>query len=234
MGDEPGERERARRQLSDEASNYVRGLIMSGELRPGASVRPETIGEALGISATPAREALQALRVEGFLELVPRRGFLVAPLTGQDIRDLFTVQSLIGGELAARAADNAATDSLAELEALHHELIAAAARNNLALLEEKNHAFHRHINRMAASRKMSWALGMVARYVPRRFYSSIEGWPQATVTDHQALLESIRQGDPGGARRAMENHIVHAGELLAAHFDTRVGRQTAAEGSEEG
>ncbi|SDI09603.1 DNA-binding transcriptional regulator, GntR family [Arthrobacter subterraneus] len=214
----------ARRQLSDKASSYVRGLVMSGELRPGSLVRPETIGAALGISTTPSREALQALRVEGFLELVPRRGFIVAPLTGQDIRDLFTVQSLIGGELAARAARNAASESLAELEALHHELIAAAARNNLALLEEKNHAFHRQINRMAASRKMSWALGLVARYVPRRFYSAIEGWPQATVADHEALLEGIRHRDPEAARLAMENHIVHAGELLATHFDGRIGR----------
>lgn len=227
MSDSAGQRDNVRRQLSDEASGYIRGLVMSGELRPGSTVRPEAIGEALGISTTPAREALQALRVEGFLELVPRRGFLVAPLTGQDIRDLFTVQSLIGGELAARAARNPAADTLAELEALHHELIAAAARNNLALLEEKNHAFHRHINRMAGSRKISWALGMVARYVPRRFYSTIHGWPQATVTDHQALLERIRKGDPEGARRAMQNHIVHAGELLAKHFDTRVASPAA-------
>ena len=219
----------ARRQLSDEASAYVRGLIMSGELRPGASVRPETIGEALGISTTPAREALQGLRVEGFLELLPRRGFQVAPLSGQDIRDLFQVQALIAGELAARAAGTATEDEVAELEALHHELIAAARRADQELLEEKNHAFHRQVNLMARSRKIVWSLSLITRYVPRQFYSSIPGWPKATMEDHSQLLEGIRARDPETTRRAMIEHIVHAGELLAEHFDQRMAQARAQE-----
>jgi DNA-binding GntR family transcriptional regulator len=217
---------RVRPQLSEKATAYIRGLIMSGEMRPGTVVRPEVIGEALSISTTPAREALQALRVEGFLELVPRRGFLVAPLTGQDIRDLFQVQALIAGELAALAAAKGTEQDVAELEALHHELIAAAARNDHALLEEKNHAFHREINLMAGSRKIIWALGMVTRYVPRQFYSSIPGWPRATVDDHAELLKGIQAHDPEAARTAMQRHIVHSGELLAANFDARVAAAT--------
>jgi DNA-binding GntR family transcriptional regulator len=219
---EPSPRASARPQLSEKATAHIRGLIMSGELQPGTLVRPETIGEDLGISTTPAREALQALRVEGFLELVPRRGFIVASLTGQDIRDLFQVQALIGGELAARAAAKATAQDVAELDALHHELIAAAARNDHAKLEEKNHAFHREINLMADSRKIIWLLGLVTRYVPRQFYSAIPGWPQATMDDHAELLSSIRAHDPEAARAAMQEHIVHSGELLAAHFDDRI------------
>ncbi|WP_427004501.1 GntR family transcriptional regulator [Pseudarthrobacter sp. H2] len=215
-------RSSARPQLSEKATAHIRGLIMSGELRPGTLVRPETIGEDLGISTTPAREALQALRVEGFLELVPRRGFVVGPLTGQDIRDLFQVQALIGGELAARAAAKATEQDVAELEALHHELIAAAARNDHDRLEEKNHAFHREINLLADSRKIIWLLGLVTRYVPRQFYSSIPGWPRATMDDHAELLQGIKAKDPEATRAAMQQHIVHSGELLAAHFDARV------------
>jgi len=218
---------RARPQLSDEASGYVRGLIMSGELPPGTAVRAETIGAALGISATPAREALKALRVEGFLELIPRRGFQVAALTGQDVRDLFTVQALIAGELAARTARVATPDDLAELEALHHELIAASARANLDLLEEKNHAFHREINLIAGAPKMIWALGLMTRYVPRQFYSSIPGWPQATVDDHAQLLAGIRARDGQATRAAMQAHVEHAGELLAAHFEESTSAGTS-------
>ncbi|MDQ0029082.1 GntR family transcriptional regulator [Arthrobacter bambusae] len=215
-------RSNARPQLSEKATAHIRGLIMSGELRPGTLVRPETIGEDLGISTTPAREALQALRVEGFLELVPRHGFVVGPLTGQDIRDLFQVQALIGGELAARAAAKATEQDVAELEALHHELIAAAARNDHDRLEEKNHAFHREINLLADSRKIIWALGLVTRYVPRQFYSSIPGWPRATMDDHAELLQAMKAKDPEATRVAMQQHLVHSGELLASHFDARV------------
>jgi DNA-binding GntR family transcriptional regulator len=210
---------RAHPQLSDDASAYVRSMIMSGRWRPGESVRPEAIGEALGISATPAREALHALRVEGFLELVPRRGFQVAPLTGQDIRDLFEAHGLIAGELAARAAVLATPEELAELEALHHELLAAAHRKDLVLLEEKNHAFHRQLNLIANTRKITWVLGLIGRYIPTLFYSSIEGWPEATAHDHSAILENLRARDAEAARRSMHSHIVHSGELLATQFD---------------
>ncbi|UKA55242.1 GntR family transcriptional regulator [Arthrobacter sp. FW305-BF8] len=223
------QRSNARPQLSERATAHIRGLIMSGELRPGTLVRPETIGEELGISTTPAREALQALRVEGFLQLVPRRGFVVGPLTGEDIRDLFQVQALIGGELAARAAAKATERDVAELEALHHELIAAAARNDHERLEEKNHAFHREINLLADSRKIIWLLGLVTRYVPRQFYSSIPGWPRATMDDHAELLKGIKAKDPAATRVAMHQHIVHSGELLAAHFDARVAAAEAAD-----
>lgn len=210
-----------RTQLSDDASAYVRDLIMSGQLEPGQPVRPEVIGEALGISTTPAREALQALRVEGFLELLPRRGFIVAPLDGNDVRDIFRSHALISGELAARATTAATERDVAELDALHHELIAAARREDVNALEEKNHAFHRSINKVADSRKITWVLGLTDRYVPRLFYSFIEGWPQATAEDHSQILEAIRNKDPEAARRAMEEHIIHSGELLAARFDKR-------------
>jgi DNA-binding GntR family transcriptional regulator len=223
-----GETARDHPQMSDGAAAYVRGMIMSGQWRPGHSVRPEAIGEALGISATPAREALHALRVEGFLELLPRRGFQVAPLTGQDIRDLFETHGLIAGELAARAAVLATADELAELEALHHELLAAAARRDFSLLEQKNHAFHRQINLIANARKITWVLQLIGRYIPSVFYSSIEGWPDATAQDHLEILENLRARDAEAARRSMHSHIVHSGELLAKQFD----KQAAASVSE--
>ena len=201
---------------------------MSGEVAPGDSVRAEAVGEQLNISTTPVREALQLLRAEGFLELDPGRGFKVAPLNGDDVRDLFVTQSLIAGELAARAARNGTAAELQELQALHHELNAAAARGDTSGSEAKNHAFHRQVNIMARSRKIVWALSVSTRYVPREFYGSISGWPEASVDDHEAILAAIRNGDSDGARLAMVKHIIHAGELLATHFDSRVSREHGA------
>lgn len=207
----------------------MRALIMSGTLRPGEPVLAEVIADELGMSTTPAREGLQSLRVEGFLELIPRHGFQVAPLSGDDIRDLFRIQALIAGELAARAAASASTEDIAELEALHHELIAAGSRGDTKLVEEKNHAFHRQVNLMADSRKTAWALGLLSRYVPREFYGTIPGWYETTMHDHSYLLQLIKDRDAGGARAAMEQHIGEAGEQLAEFFDQRVSEGAASE-----
>lgn len=214
-----------RPQLSQEAATYIRARIISGELKPGSPVLADAVADELGISTTPAREGLQLLRVEGFLQLIPRRGFVVAPLNGDDIRDLFRIQALIAGELAARAAEHANAEQIAELDALHHELIAAFSRKDSETLEEKNHAFHRHINQVGGTRKVLWALSLMTRYVPREFYAQISGWPQATVDDHTDLLDAIRTHDAEKARSLMDSHIIHSGELLAEHFDRQVASQ---------
>jgi DNA-binding GntR family transcriptional regulator len=212
-----------RPQLSDEVSSYLRQAIMAGEIAPGASVRAEVVGEELEVSATPVREALQALRVEGFLELVPRRGFMVVPLAADDIRDIFEAHALIAGELSSRAAKQATETQIETLHALHSELMAAAERQDHELLERKNHEFHRFVYRMAGSERLRWALGNFAKYVPRAFYSQIEGWPETTAADHSAVIDAIVARDPDRAREAMSQHIRNSGEKLAEYF---AGRQS--------
>lgn len=210
-----------RKQLSEEVADYVRQAIMAGEFRPGQSIRADALGEVLAVSATPVREALHALKVEGFLDLIPRRGFAVAPLTGADVRDIFRAHALLAGELAARAAQNASAEQVAELQALHFELMAAANRDDAELLEKKNHEFHREVYLMAGSPRLRRALGTFSRYVPRKFYGQIPGWPATTANDHSAVIDAIAANDAEAARSAMERHISNAGELLAAHFESR-------------
>jgi len=220
---------RTRPQLGDEAASYVRDQITSGFLAPGTHVRPEAIATELGISSTPAREALQALRAEGFLELAPRRGFTVARVTGDDIRDMFLVQSWVAGELAARAASNSDAEVIKVLAAIHEDLIVAAQRGDLTGLEEQNHLFHRGINLASGAPKLAWVIQLVSRYAPSRFYATIEGWPQTTIEDHSGILEAIRAGDSESAREHMRHHVLRAGEQLAQHIDARLGGAGAVE-----
>jgi DNA-binding GntR family transcriptional regulator len=221
------ERNRHRLQLSDEAAAYVRALITSGELQPGDSVRVDSIAAALNISATPAREALKALRVEGFLDLVPRRGFQVAQLTGRDIEDLFTVQALVAGELVSRATRNASDEDIQRLRSIHADL---EATDDVERLEELNHQFHREVNRLAHAPKILWVLGLLTLYVPRMFYAEIRGWPDSTKTDHGAILDAIVARDPEAARKAMNKHLVYSGTLLAANFDRRARQSESPSG----
>jgi len=214
-----------RLQLGDVAAAYLRDQITSGNLAAGAPVRPETVADELGISTTPAREALQALRAEGFLDLAPRRGFTVAKLDGDDIRDMFLVQAMVAGELAARAAANVTPENVASLDAIHKNLVAAAGRGDLTSLEELNHQFHRDINLAANSPRLANVIRLVSRYAPRRFYATIAGWPETTVHDHTLVLDAIRRGDADTARREMSAHVHHAAEQLASHIDARIAAQ---------
>lgn len=204
-----------RGEYSRAAMQHVRHRILAGELRAGATLRPEDVGKELGISPTPAREALQALRVEGFIQSKPGVGFVVAPLTPDDLLDVYTTHSLIAGELAARACSRATPADVDELEALHFELLAASRRQRHSDAEAANHRFHRLIAHLAASPKMADILGLVSRYIPRSFYTEVGGWTDASAHDHEGIIAAFRAGDPDAARTAMTEHSLHAGELIA-------------------
>ncbi|MGP4029151.1 GntR family transcriptional regulator [Actinomadura sp. 3N407] len=208
-----------RRQLSDEVAAYVRELIMSGQVGHGEFLRLERIAEDLGISVTPVREALLSLRGEGFVTLEPRRGFMPAPLTRQDVQDLFEAQAYFAGELAARAAEKVTEAELESLDRTQGLLEQASRAKDSEAIERANHQFHRVINLCADSPKTAWLLRLVVRYAPRRFYSSIQGWSQASVDDHHLVLAALRAGDADAARQAMRAHIRHAGTLLVVHLE---------------
>lgn len=204
--------------LSEFAAGYVRELIIAGHLLPDEPLVIDELAEHLGVSVTPIREALLSLRVEGFVDLTRGKGFSVHPLSAADIEDVFSVHASVAGELAFRAASVITDEEFRSLLALHFEMQAAAVRGDLALLEEKNHLFHYVLNHVVEAPKLLWVLRLCTRYVPRHFYPSIEGWPAATQHDHGAIVDALSARDPEAARAAMAEHIVHSGELLAAHL----------------
>ncbi|QGU06177.1 HTH-type transcriptional regulator McbR [Corynebacterium occultum] len=217
----PPTQSKKRGSLSAKVEVQVREQILSKQLAAGSVVRPEDVGRELGVSQTPAREALQTLKSEGFLTTKPGVGFVVASLTAQDIRDIFSAHALVAGEIASRAVSNSSEEQVNELEAVHFELLAAAKRHDWQSVEERNHAFHRQITHMANSPKLAHILGIISRYVPRSFYSSVGGWVDASAHDHEAITAAFREQDSAKARAAMATHMTNAGELLAESFARR-------------
>jgi DNA-binding GntR family transcriptional regulator len=199
----------------------LRERILSGVLRPGTFLRPDRLAVELGVSPTPVREALQALRADDMVRALPRRGFVVAPLDRGDVVDLFAVQAHLTGELAARAAVALDADGLAVLRDLAAEvdaIIAAPPGEDLALAEAE-HRFHAALNRAGGARKLAWLVGRAAHYLPPRFYTDREAWRTATVDAHRRLLAALAAGDADTARAAMGGHVLDGRDLLVAHLE---------------
>jgi DNA-binding GntR family transcriptional regulator len=208
-------------QLSDSVASYIRELIMSGEVRGGEYLRVDRIAQDMEVSVTPVREALAVLRGEGFVAQEPRRGFVVVPLRARDVQDLFDEQARISGELAARAVAAMDADTVAVLIEIQERLERAARNQHADDVERLNFEFHRLVNTASDSRKLEWILRTIVRYSPRRFFPSIDGWDQASVDEHRAIISAIQGGDAASARASMERHVKHAGDLLVSHLEKR-------------
>jgi DNA-binding GntR family transcriptional regulator len=211
-------------QLSLEVATYVRELILSGQVAAPEPLTIDRLARELGVSATPVREALLSLRGEGFVDFEPRRGFTVSPLSSRDIADLFWAHAELAAELTRRAVVASDADLVTTLRATQAALCRAVADSDPQTTERLNHVFHRAINLAAEAPKLTWLLRATFRYTPRRFFGSIPGWVEASVGDHDGIIDAIELGDGDAAGDAMRSHIRHAGELLIENL-TRGGRR---------
>jgi DNA-binding GntR family transcriptional regulator len=218
----------ARTQLSDDVARFIRRRIFDGTYPAGQYVRLDQLAAELGISVTPVREALFALRAEGLIAQQPHRGFVVLPVTERDLADVANVQAHVGGELAARAAINITDDQLRELQGIQARLEEAYAGADEDLTVRLNHEFHRAINVAAGSPKLAQVMSQITRYAPESVFPAIEGWPGQSIRDHRRVLSALEKRDDALARAAMSEHLAAGAVPLIEHL---VARGIVAEGS---
>jgi DNA-binding GntR family transcriptional regulator len=202
--------------LVDGIADHVRDLVLTGQLTPGAKIDQEAIAASLGVSRSPVREALVMLGKEGLLQVTPRRGVFVAPLTPEDIVDHYEMFGVLSGWVAAGAARSLSDDDLARLRDIHERFV----RNDGVDLSDLNHEFHRVINSTAPPRAR-WLLGLLARTIPTQYYELVEGWHTEASAHHGAILEALVDRDAERARDIMEQHLRAGGEAAVTCLRSR-------------
>ncbi|WOC12341.1 GntR family transcriptional regulator [Gordonia sp. MP11Mi] len=210
-----------RQQLSEHVAAYVRELILTGQARPGTFLRTEALVEAVGVSNTPVREGLLVVAGEGFVELVPRRGYRVAEVSRRDIRDMFLMQAWIASELARRAATSITEERLTELTNLVAEHRRASETGDDGATARLGHQFHRAVNLAAQSPRMTLVLGGLVKQLPNRFYNDIEGHDHDTEVAHPKILEALRARDGEVASSVMHAHIMDGADELVPFLESQ-------------
>lgn len=130
------------RTLGDEAYDQLCHALRSGQLRPGQPITVRGVAEALGVSLTPAREAMGRLSAEGVLAEGPNRTVLVPRLTLRDYQELMMIRLALEPLAAGRAAQQMSKVDLAALRALQDRLRAAHAARDYKLVLSCNRDFH--------------------------------------------------------------------------------------------
>jgi DNA-binding GntR family transcriptional regulator len=211
-------RERRRSQLSDEVAQHLREAIMTGTLRPGTFIRLDETAAKLGVSITPVREALLTLRGEGMVQLEPRRGYVVVPMSRQDIADIYWLQATMAKELAASAIERLTDAQIDELERANDELARAVVDGDPATITAAEFGFHRLFNRATGRVKLSWFLH-VARYMPPLIYVTDISWGNATVDSHRRLIDALRRHDRDALARIVDEEFADGAKRLIEQLE---------------
>ncbi|WP_255363664.1 GntR family transcriptional regulator [Geodermatophilus sp. DSM 45219] len=206
----------------------LRGLIMGGDLTPGARLGEAELAERLGVSRTPVREALSRLAAEGLVEIVPNRGARVATWTVAELEGVFDLRSNLEPKLTAFAVPNAGPADVAELDDLAQRMLDAGCpgpRQDLDALVPLNRAFHDKLVALAAHPTLASALAAAIHppIVRRNFLTYDEASLRRSLAHHVEIVAAIRAGDPEWAGAVMTSHIANARAVMV-----RAARQQTA------
>jgi len=190
----------------------VREWIAVGQLRPGERLSEEDLARRTGVSRTPVREALKRLEAEGFVQVIPYRGVVVAEPSVDEVADLCVVRDVLE-ELAARlAAQSVSEVELMALEQVQAEFEAAAARGDVEKMVEENIAFHEAIWRASRNRVLVQQLRQLRDRIFAHIATAyvVPARREESCQEHREILAALRARDPERAAEAVRNHFRRA------------------------
>ncbi|WP_329234590.1 GntR family transcriptional regulator [Streptomyces sp. NBC_01460] len=188
----------------------LRAALVGGELTPGHVYSAPALGARFGVSATPVREAMQQLAVEGAVEVVPNRGFRVSERGPGELAELAEVRALIEVPVMLRLARTVPAAAWCALRPLADATVAAAAVGDRAAYAETDRAFHRAVLALSGNQQ----LVSVADDLHRRSQWPLVDSPAgrradllADASEHTALLDALIARDLTVVRSLVREHF---------------------------
>jgi DNA-binding GntR family transcriptional regulator len=182
--------------------------IITGEIKPGQRLDERDLAERFEVSRTPVREALRGLQERGLVEIMPRRGVVVATISFDRLHELFEAQCEVEALCARRATESMTTMERKELELLHRQCAQQAATDDYVAYLDANNQFHAAIARGTHNAVLITMLSDLRdRLAPyRQTQPDEEGRLAVSHAEHDAIARAIFAGNPEAAFIAMRDH----------------------------
>ena len=208
-----------RRPLHEEATDRLRDLIVQGRLAAGSRLNERLLTAQLGLSRTPLREAIKVLATEGLVELLPNRGAIVSQMDPVRLGESLAVMGALEALAGELACGNATDAQINEIRALHYEMLAYHARNDLAGYFKFNQAIHLKLVKYSGNAVLYNIYRQMNGNVRRARYLanlSQERW-DAAVREHDAILAALSARDVKLIKALLSDHLAHKlASVLAA------------------
>lgn len=192
----------------------IREDILSGKYKENDELRENTIGNELGVSRTPVREALRQLELEGLVTIIPNRGAYVKGISRRDIWDIYMIRSMLEGLCARWAAEHIEEQQLYELEEtillseFQMKKESGFSAEQISMLDGR---FHAILYEASGSRILSHLLKDFHNYVQAVRKDSVlsEDRARKCIREHRQILRAIRDRDEELAEQLANEHIMH-------------------------
>jgi DNA-binding GntR family transcriptional regulator len=201
-------------------SEHIRVILIeeitTGQIPPRTVLDEAQIGERFKASRTPVREALRQLEAAGLVEIRPRRGVVVLPLTRRKLSEMFEVTAEVEAMCARFATNRITALERYEIIALHESAANLVEDNDVDKYDEFNIRFHDAIYKATHNNFLiEQASQLRVRLLPfRRTQLRQEGRVQASHAEHNLLVKAMTRGDSAEAAIIMREHMLNASDAV--------------------
>jgi DNA-binding GntR family transcriptional regulator len=196
--------------LSNRAYEQLRDAIRDGELRPGEPLFEIHLAKSLGMSRTPVREALQLLVSDGYLDVLPGRGYVIPRRSLDDLREFFELREVLEAAASRYAAVRARPEEIAALQDVCDQY---EGEQDLARWQQLGAQFHALITRACRNDRLANLMDSLTTQIDLSRRSVIYGgpaWRATAVQDHRAICAAITARDEAAAHKAAADHVRHS------------------------
>lgn len=204
------------------AYRELKRRIMDNAYPPNGRVLESQLAEDLEMSRTPVREALIRLEKDGLIELTPRHGMRVLPLSAADMREIYdalTCLETTAAEMFAQSKPGA--KMLKPMEDAVADMEKALARHDLDAWADADERFHRHLLENCGNRRIAamafgvWDVIHRARLLTLRLLPL----PTQSNAEHRNLLKALHAGDPEAARKIHQRQRIRASQAIVGALE---------------
>jgi DNA-binding GntR family transcriptional regulator len=209
--------------LAEKILQELREEILNCAIQAGELLTEMEVSRRYGCSKTPAREALNSLCVEKYLDKLPNRGYLVKAVSLADVQNLFQFRYIQESASAELAAMKATPEQLAILEKMCDGIDDMSSEEVSERYNELNHALHMQLAHMAGNPYLLDAINNVLGQLKRALTMDLHhSSPREALREHVGIVEAIREHNAPRARELMQEHLNRAqSRIFAQHVYIR-------------
>jgi DNA-binding GntR family transcriptional regulator len=199
------------------AKRLIRTQIVTGELDSERIYSVPLLAAALGVSATPVREAIRELTQEGLVEVVANRGFKIASVSKHDLEEIFELRLMLEVDAAGQIARISTPESMEPCLALATQIEAFARSADVARFLDADRAFHSAFLSTLGNRRLVEMVELLRNQVRLYGIPSLaeHGQLEDSVREHRLLIDAVLRHDSAEAVAVMRRHIEHTRGIWA-------------------
>ena len=201
--------------LQLEAYNYIKNLILTHQLDANTLYSETKLSKELGISRTPMREALQCLSQDGYITVIPSKGFRIRQLSQKDMKETIQIRCAIEGFCTQCLANEYNTSKGQQTierlgEILKKQKESLSANDDYESFINYDHEFHRVLVNYIENEEINHMFQRLMYLIRLTTQSAleVEGRSIGTVDEHEEYFKMLKAGNGNEAYRILISHLM--------------------------